>query len=364
MYYAVKADEKSVRFFGRCEYDTINKCTFFNWSCSGFEFSFTGTDASAELVTDIRNGIDIADKETRAYLGVYVDNRTEAVAKIALDSKRRWYTLVEDLPFEPHIVKVVKLTECGYGRAAVTNIKVNANGKPVPTVAKQRRIEFIGDSITCGYGNECVTESSDFVTYEQNGMRSFAAMAAEQLNAEFNCVCASGNGILHDYGMNTVNLIPELYRYTDKMLSGSFGVEPALWDFNKFVPDVIVIKLGANDAQWCCGNDLPEEERTSELINNRKMLFCAGFSRFIVQVRLSNLQASIIVLYDSDTVLNNEIIDAVNQNYGKGDLKLYNLGVPSKRPQEGVGANGHWAVTTHSRVSVTLATFIKNIMKW
>jgi len=145
-------------------------------------------------------------------------------------------------------IRVVKLSECGYGRAALSAIKTVGSSPARPTKAKSRRLEFIGDSITCGYGNQCSNQSPKFVTREENAARTYAFFLGQLLDAEVHCICASGNGIYHDYGCHTHNLIPELYKYTDKMLAEHFGLKASLWDRKRYVPDMVVIKLGAKTA--------------------------------------------------------------------------------------------------------------------
>jgi hypothetical protein len=54
------------------------------------------------------------------------------------------------------------------------------------------RIEFYGDSITCGYGNIAPTSWEDFSTSTEDGMQTYAFLTAEALDAECTVLAKSG----------------------------------------------------------------------------------------------------------------------------------------------------------------------------
>lgn len=349
------ADAAHVLFFGRTAPDVIPGAVFFNWSGSGFEFRFHGTAAYARLLTD-RRGDGIAAEGDRAYIGVFVDGEPLQSARFPLNEEEAWYPLAEGLPDGPHTVRVVKQTEVGYGRAAVRSVRVQGSGEPEPTTARPRRLEFIGDSITCGYGNICSNASPDFVTREENASLTYMALLADRLNAEFSCVAASGNGIYHDYGGNTVNLIPELYPYTDKMLYENYGKAPALWDMAAQPVDLVFIKLGANDYQYCSGVYLPEEERTEAALREMREAFAQRLYAFLDEVFSLRVDVPVVYLYEQDMGLKPEIVGTIARYRADHPrCRLYGVEIHSKLSQEGVGANGHWSVYTHSRVARELA---------
>ena len=98
-------------------------------------------------------------------------------------------------------VKVIHLSEANNGAVGVSAIKVNSDVKaPVnPTPESDLRIEFIGDSITCGYGVEGKTAYEGFKTTTENFMKSYAYLTAQKLGAEYSAVCYSGHGIISGY---------------------------------------------------------------------------------------------------------------------------------------------------------------------
>ena len=353
-----KADVFHVRFFGRVvPYPPVN-AVFFNWTCSGFEFVFTGVSAEAEFITGSPDGY-IPDTKSRARIGVLIDGSEEISASFLLDNSLCHFTLADQLPYGEHKVKVIKLSEVGYGRIGVTNICVKGTRGAQPTQPFTRKIEFIGDSITCGYGNEAKDGNSDFNTAEENGWEAYASKTARILNAEANILSVSGNGVCHDYGTNTVNLIPELYQFRDKLTEEYLGLPPVRWNYDEYVPDLIVVKLGFNDSRYCDGFDRPDEERTEELKQQRRIEFQDGYVRFISQIRKLNPPSAILCIYDPDTVLNPQIQEAVEQfRRESGDTSIYSYGLPNRAPEDGLGANGHWSLTTHKNMAKKLAVHI------
>lgn len=327
----------AAQFFGRTYRQ--GERVFFNWSGAGFAFRFTGTAAAARLY----GGDPVPRPEERAYIGVFVDDCPINCARFALDGPERVYTLVQGLPYGVHTVRVVKQTEMYYGTAAVSTIL--ADGAPEPAPARGKCIEFLGDSITCGYGDLCSRESAEFITGEESFSLTYAALTCERLHADPCCVAASGNGIYHDYGMNTVNLIPQLYPCTDRIHQGNVP-----WAFAAHPVDAVVIKLGQNDGQYCGGADLPEEQRTAAVLHERRQGFQAAAVAFLTAVRAARPGVPIIYLVETEMLLKDEILAAIAVVGG-----ITPLLIEPKRPHEGVGANGHWSTATHARVSLLLS---------
>lgn len=346
---------KAARFFGRCAVLPGGKQTFFNWSGAGFVFHFKGTCASAYLLAGA-DGAMLPRQEERAYIGVFVDDMPLQTARFSLDCAADWYTLAENLPSGEHTVRVVKQTEIGYGRAAVMQLRTDGVFLDPPPEQKLR-LEFAGDSITCGYGNICTDESPEFKTHEENFSLTFAALTAMQLKAEVSCIAASGNGFYHDYGCNTGNLIPELYRYTDRMLFGHMGLAAKKWDFAHDRCDAVIVKLGQNDWQYCAGADLTAEQRTPPLLAERRVGFQAAAEDFFLQIRSVRPNTPVILIYESCTELQAELRAAATRVCG-----IHLLRISEKQPYEGVGANGHWSVCTHARVAAELCRKLREVL--
>ena len=122
-------------------------------------------------------------------------------------------------------------------------------------------IEFVGDSITCGYGVDDENYEHHFSTKTEDVTKAYAYKAAEALNADYSMVAISGYGIISGYTEGD-EPIPEqtIPQYYDTLgfSYGGFGAskpQDIKWDFTKRQPDIIVINLGTNDSSYIKGYD-------------------------------------------------------------------------------------------------------------
>lgn len=106
------------------------------------------------------------------------------------------------------------------------------------SAAAAHKIEFIGDSITAGYG---VKDSRTLSYY------SYANIAANLLNADHYSV-ANGGWLFSDT-LNLDKSINRIYSMT------SIHLKLPDWDFEQWQPEVIVINLGTNDSYYSGGTE-------------------------------------------------------------------------------------------------------------
>lgn len=152
------------------------------------------------------------------------------------------YELATGLAAGPHDVRVIRRNEGFFGNVSFLGFEAGAGATLVESPAPHSRaIEFIGDSITCGYGVEGPDEFCDFTGDTETVVATYAFIAAENVDADAHFIAYSGKGVHQNYGGNTDELMPELYQRT---LTGDAASQ---WDFSSFTPDVVVINLGTND---------------------------------------------------------------------------------------------------------------------
>ena len=132
------------------------------------------------------------------------------------------------------------------------------------------------------------------------------------------------------------------------------------------VPDLILLRLGNNDARYCDGWDREEEERTQALKEERYGQFEEKYIAFLKEVREYNPQARILVFWDRDAAVAERVqkaVAAMQERYGDGKVCGMEI-VPKQIESEGVGANGHWSVCTHRRVASQLIARVEEWMGW
>lgn len=185
----------------------------------------------------------MADASTENYVKVWIDG--EPQPKFRLDAPGGLYSLAEGLDSGEHTVEVVRLTECFLGLIQFQGFELDPSGEALPwPEAADRRIEFIGDSITCGYGVEASDPNARFEASTENFCDAYSGLTARQLKADYLVVARSGIGMVRNYNgpyEGSEETMPKIYPET------FYQVEGAPWDFSRFVPQVVCINLGTND---------------------------------------------------------------------------------------------------------------------
>lgn len=323
---------KDVRYFGRVyEQDGTY---YFNWTESGFCFSFTGTGAEATIESNAPGGKDTA------YLRICVDNKP--AKHVALTDSMQTVTLAKGLTKGKHTVYVYKRTNARSSTAGLMDLTLLKNGKiEPPPAAKTRKIELIGDSLTVGYGVAASPSTASWSTATEDGSQTYAALAAKAVNAEYNVVAISGRGLAHNTGGDTDKLMPALYTKTDE-----YNLPGAEWNFNSFVPDVIVMNLGANDNG---------KSSTAEIVT--------AATAFLKTIRQKNKNAYIIVAYgiNSSSLKHPEIVDGLKKAVSNmNDKKISYFALPTETGT----LIGHPDKPSHKKAAQALEQEIRRVTGW
>ncbi len=230
-----------ILYFGRI--DCSNKyAPSFAHSGISIRMRFEGDSIDVRL-RDFGNG------EMPVYYNVIIDNNEPFLLETLPGDHE--YVLARNLSEGEHSVELFKRVESclgGYtnaGKGAFLGFRIKANKKVLPPIFKPYRIEFIGDSITCGYGNEISTmtpEYFQFTSENENAYNAWGAVAARMLNAEYMSVAYSGRGIYRNWADDPGLTIPEIY---DLVLPDE--ANSPIWNVSRYIPDITVINLGTND---------------------------------------------------------------------------------------------------------------------
>jgi hypothetical protein len=171
------------------------------YSAAYVEFDFYGGSVEAELVSD-----GYCDEENlRAWAAVFVDGGNIPVSRFALKKGRNKYIIYENGDKAQHRVRIMKYSEAAFATMGICSIEI-FDGKPMEYVKTDRRlIEFVGDSITCGYGIEGVFGKDEFKTSQENPWNAYACKTAVGLGCDFELVSWSGDGIISSWVDESVN---------------------------------------------------------------------------------------------------------------------------------------------------------------
>lgn len=353
--------KQTVRFFGRIFEDIDLNANFFNWTCSGFEFAFFGTCLEAELIAFESNFEMLAPKPMWPWVAVFLDDEEEPVSRFIVSKEKDWYTLFKSDVTENHRIKVVKLTENNMGKLGITKMKVKGEVSSPKIKALTCKLEFIGDSITCGYGNEAEHRDDLFEPKEENGWVSYGALVARQMNAEYRSVSMSGISVSHGSWEEKPYRMPsmdEIYEYADRLYEERRGRNSHFkkWDFSSYATDFIIVNLGTNDVNAI---KLAKDKKAEE------QLFEQKYINFLKKIREMNGSKAIIycTLGPLDYYLYDNIkrsVDSYQQQSNDIRIHCFKYG-GVLQPEEGYGAVGHPSTKTHLRMSKELSA---ELHKW
>lgn len=226
-------DSDALRISGRAAYGDSDYVVL-SWSASAVTVAFAGTALEAKMRAD---GF--------AYLDVFVDGAGSPSSLIKLDHGDEPSTMpvISGLPDGIHIVTLYKRSESYFGDWYFYGMRVLGNAqKDYLPAAPKRKIEFVGNSITCGSDVLIPEHGMETETIYESAYYSYAGQTAKKLDAEYHSICSSGRGIyLNCDGTKTFRL-PAVY---DKL--GAGDKINGKWDHGKWHPDVVVMNLGTND---------------------------------------------------------------------------------------------------------------------
>ena len=273
-------------------------------------------------------------------------------------------TLATALPEGRHLVRLMYVIE-GYelypefwgfvldkGRQLV-------EAPPFPS----RKIEFIGNSITCGYGNEGLKTEEHFDYATENHYYSYASITARNLEAQYWVVARSGIGAYRNYGEpksgSPGSCMPVQYEFTcyawkpDLRKEASFLSEK--WDFSRYQPDVVCINLGTNDLST----------------NNYDLsLLKQGYQKLLKMVRQHNPKAKIVfltgsMLYNQELKEAIQILDEIADEARKaGDKEVYRFDMPHIDGEEFFGNDYHPNIYQDEKMAGELTAYLRKLMNW
>jgi len=316
---------------------------------------YTGRKVEVILTTDVKQW----EAPFFAWVAVFIDDEITPYKRFCLTKAEDKYVLYESEEVKTVTVRLVKMSEATFAKVGVKRICIGDNEDLKPIPRRKKTIEFIGDSITCGYGIEGVWNRDTFTTAQENPWIAYAGITARNLDADYHLVSWSGIGVLSSWTEidepNTNLLMPRLYQYTDLALEESRHCkELELWDFNRFIPDIIVINLGTNDRSYCKG------------IKEREEAFGKEYHQFLSYIRSRNRNSAILCTLGA---MGGELYSEIEKQVeafkdANSDPKVYAMSFDVQKNRDGIGSDWHPNMITHGHMAEKLTNKIREIMKW
>lgn len=346
-----------VKIHGRTVYDEEKEALFCNWSCSGLSLKMTGKTLKVKVIAmyDQLPGMGDMPAPLPDWPCIGLAKGNDLICRHECRKDEEWITMYEGEQVETLVLRLVKVSENARGKLGI--VEIETDGTFEKYEEDRPLMEILGDSITCGFGNEAENNSPEFKTSQENGWMSYAAQAARELGYDFNMICESGiSAVRPEHPLFPMHALEDIYRYTDELYATKFNKDKEEWDFNKNHNDIVVINLGTNDS-----NPIRFYRDFNEIEGMEKW-FKLRYKEFIRQVRELNGPDTFICcsLGSMDYYLYHLIRDVVEELKESGDRKICCFEyIPINMMFEGYGAMGHPSIKTHNRMARELVSYIR-----
>ena len=335
----IPANNKFIEYTGRIDFSN-ELAPKFSYSGVSIRASFTGTRIAAILNDD----------QGQNFYNVIIDGKVTDV--IQVQTGERTYVLAENLNDSIHEVELFKRTELTFGKTQFLGFILETGNTLVPISNRRTKlIEFIGNSITCGYGNEG-TESDNFLNSNENHYMTYAAITARNFNARHIAVSRSGIGMYRNYNGPFEGSDDCMYNLYARIFM--YDKNSPLYSF-KEQPDLICINLGTNDFSTTGGD-------SASFTNNYLKMIDFLQSKYNDPdiVCLLGPMMSGNTLSQVRRILKTIVRLANNKNTGR--VQFFEMS--AQKGDLGIGVNYHPTVAQHQKNAKELVAFISEFKGW
>lgn len=255
--------------------------------------------------------------------------------------------LAEGLGKGTHEVILQKRTEGEQGKFTIHSFLTEgeleqANGR------KDRHIEFIGDSYTCGYGTESPSGTDPFLAETENCNLTYAAITSRYFDADFNLVSHSGQGICRNYD----NFRPG-YNMPDRYSQCYDEATEPLWkpEMGAHTPDLVVIYLCTNDFSTGCQPHID--------------FFAKRYIELLKKVKANyGEDTPILCMASNFTPYTYDYIRHACQMSGLKNLTYMTISKGAHNDTDELGASAHPNYKGHKKIASCVIPYVSTITGW
>lgn len=326
----------AVRFVGRFDRSDRSDPEHprFAWSGSGMIARFRGTSVGVRLG---------GGQQYTALIDGMLQPKLIPAAGGALSP------IASGLPAGEHTVEVYRRTEANQGESQFLGFDFGGGALLAPPAAPARRIEMVGDSITCAYGVEGADMNCHYTPDTQNQYLAYGSIAARNVGADVITLAWSGKGVVCNHGDAASAGADPFPVYYDRVLPERAS---SVWNFS-WQPDVVVINLGTNDF--------------STTVDPTPMQFGDAYRTFLQHIRSKYPPALILctvapLLNGTALTRARAAIDAAVS--ATGDAKIKSFTMDPADPADGFGCDYHPSIKTHQKMAAALTATLKTELGW
>lgn len=338
----VPATDARIRVMGRhlVDGETVR------FAASGVTFfaRFRGTEVAARIE------MTSADTTAHDWFTAVVDGGAPVRFKVERGTAR--YVLASGLARGIHTLELSKATEGQNGHDRLVSLE--ATEILAANLLPARTIEFIGDSITCGFGADPTPVACGAGTWYDatHATIAYGPRVARAVSAQWMLSAVSGIGMIRNWNTDGPTM-PDVY-------DGVFmEYEPSpAWDPAGYRPDLVVVTLGTNDFSKGESGDRPAPDGAA---------FVSTYTRFAARLRARYPDARLMLANspmlgaDDRAVLGGYLEQVVAARAAAGDAAVSTFSFPT---QYNAGCGGHPSMAEQAQMAVALEPAIRAAMGW
>jgi mannan endo-1,4-beta-mannosidase len=339
------ATDPRVQIMGRHQKDPDGSVSF---GASGvtFQLSFQGTYLDIKLEDEHR------DDTNYNWFAVSVNGSEPTFFRTI--KGRVHYRLAGRLPFGLHHVTLMKQTEGQNGHNRLVSITTDSLVAAMESPA--RKIEFIGDSITSGFGSDSTnTPCGQGTWFDQHDVwSSYGVLTARALQSQWMLSSVSGMGMYRNWN-SPAPVMPDVY----DGIYMEYAESTSRWAFDSYSSDLVVVALGTND--------FSDGEGPKPRAKLDPLAFVRSYDAFVDRLRARYPQAQILLTTspmldaNQNDLLASYLERVVESQRSKGfpSIRLFRY---SGRYID--GCNTHPSKSNHQLIANELIPIIQDMMQW
>ena len=336
----IPANHPYIQYYGRWDFSD-SLAPSHSWPGVYLFAKFEGTSIGVRM------------NDNYCYYNIFIDGKLLSVFK-GNSAGIASYTLASGLPDSTHTLLFTKRNETTSSKFSFNGLILDDGKNLLPPPAKPvRKIEFMGDSYTSASGNEWTdnTKPLDKETQYTNIYEGFGPITARNYNAQYQMTSQAGYGLVLDWESNYVNNIPDKF---DRTLC--YTSLPK-WDYEQWIPNLVVICLGLNDYSGFGGYSGPVAQDKTDLFKSRYHDFVGTIRDVYPGTKI------LIVAANSVGWIQTAVSEVVAEENNLGKSDVFYTYFPKYEDSSYV-FGGHPTVATHHLIAERLIAKIDSIDAW
>lgn len=247
-------------------------------------------------------------------------------------------------------ISIYKETEAANGSLIFNGMRA----KQITETPKKKRakIEFIGDSITCGMGadtNKTGCEQGEWFD-QHSAYLAYGPRVARALDVNYEVNCVSGMGMYRNWNDENEPVMPEVYPYLH--LNGEQGKRAEIDKEN--APQVVSIALGTNDFSLGDG----EKERLPFNSKNFKQNYVDFVKKIFdtyPETKVALLSSPMLGTGEGQELV--EILKEIKEELADRPIEIFEFGT-----MDLTGCSNHPGVKDHELMAKKLIPFYRKLL--